>query len=572
MHRTLRERDKSYFETASVPAWFIVHRFEPPIRIITASGFVRREQFQDKILNDFLDPLLELSAITIDGYFFVPESFEGPEGMCTLWRNTGHKERVMLENFVGRDELVIESLLNNLNAEIVVFSTDHRYVYANQKAFKDNEFRKWIIGRNDYDLFQRIGKNLHLADERRMQFNRCLNANQAVEWTERFEWNGEFRFRNRQLIPLLNQDGTIAWILGFGYDVTETRRLNEHLERNRDELKHLLESNMAGIFRSTVSGKFLELNDAFAATFGYTRDELLNAPAVSIYFNQADRNDYIQRLTNEKVLKNYEMHLKRKNGSEVFILANITLDDSKKDEPELIGTLIDITELKQTSKELDSTVNELRQKSEDILKFSHIVSHHLRAPVVNAKNILQLLIRKSNGDAGVQELATKVNGEIALLDDSLHELHNVLEGRSPDHAFFSSIGLPEFVRQVTDEFRREQRIDRLRFNVSGNDTIVMRTQTSILKNCLWTLFNFASNRLDENNPEATIDIAIEADAKKCSIIVTPTDRNGVLINAHASIVNSPGIQPMINYLGGQIEVAKTENQQSACILSLPLAM
>jgi hypothetical protein len=93
-----------------------------------------------------------------------------------------------------------------------------------------------------------------------------------------------------------------------------------------------------------------------------------------------------------------------------------------------------------------------------------------------------------------------------------------------------------------------------------------------LKNCLWTLFNFASNRLDENNPEATIDIAIEADAKKCSIIVTPTDRNGVLINAHASIVNSPGIQPMINYLGGQIELAKTGDQQSACILSLPLAM
>lgn len=572
MEEPLIDRDKSNFEAASVPSWFIVHRFELPIHIITASGFVNRGEFQDKILNYFLSSLLELQPITIDGYYFVPESFEGPEGMCMLWRNTGHKERVMLENFVGRDEFVIDSLLNNLNAEIVVFSTDHRYVYANQKVFKDDEFRKWIIGRNDYDLFQRVGHNLHLADERRMYFNRCLKTNQPVEWTERFEWKGEFRFRNRRLIPLVNNDGSTAWILGFGYDVTETHRLNEHLGRSRDELKHLLESNMAGIFRSTVSGKFLELNDAFAATFGYTRDEMMSASSMSIYFNESDRQGYIQRLTEEKVLKNYEMHLKRKNGSEVYILANITLDDTKEDEPELIGTLIDITELKQTSKELDSIVKELRQKSEDILKFSHIVSHHLRAPVVNAKNILQLLIRKYNGDEHIQALATKITGEIAHLDDSLHELHYVLEGRSPDQAFFSSIGLPEFVRNVTDEFKREQPIDRLHFNVSGNDTVVIRTQTSILKSCLLTLFNFASNRLDENNPEAIIDIAIEADAKKCSIIVTPSDKNGVLSNAHASIINSPGIQPMINYLGGQIEVAKNADQQSVCILSLPLVM
>lgn len=555
-----------------LPEWFIVHRFEPPIRVITSVAYTDRDVFQERIVADFSDLILENRALVIDGFNFEPEAFEGPEGMCMLWRNTGQKERLELENFIGKDAAVLESLLDNLNTEIVIFSTDHRYLYANAKSFKDASIRQWIIGRNDYDLCLRVGRSTTQADERRAYFNRCLETNAPVEWIERYEWKGQTQFRSRRLIPMHGDDGNVSFVLGFGYDVTEIQLLNEQLQANSDELKHLLESNMAGIFRSSLSGKFIELNEAFAQTFGYTREELINAPSVTIYRNPDDREAYKKRLIEERVLRNYEMHLQKKDGSEVYIMANISLDERPNEEPQIIGTLIDVTLLKRTSKELDLTVQELRQKSEDILKFSHIVSHHLRAPVVNAKNLLQLLKRASGDVEQCTDLANRIGFEVNMLDESMHELNNLLEGRSPDQAFYTDLSLSSFIKEVTDEFSNRNATRKLHFHVSGDDRLVIRTQAAILKNCLWTMFKQADERLPESGSDARISIGIHADANKCSITVTPYDKDGILSSAHGSILQSPGILPMINYLGGQIEVLGEEQTANACVLRLPLSL
>ncbi len=553
----------------TVPEWFILHRFDPPLRVITSSGFSESEAFQEWLVNHFSDSLLEQEPLTIDGFHFVPEAFEGPDGMCMLWRNTGPKEQIRLENIIGNDAGIIETLLNNLNTEIVVLSTDQRYLYANAKSFKDPGVRKWIIGRNDFDLCIRAGRSTLQAEERRTHFTSCLTSRQPVEWIERYEWNGTTHYRNRRYIPMFNAQNEIDFVLGFGYDVSETQRLNERLQESSDALKHLLESNMAGIFRSTLSGKFIELNEAFAKTFGYTRQELLNAASVTIYRNQSDRDQYIERLVEQKYLRNYEMHLQRKDGSEVYIMANISLDEHQNGEPQIIGTLIDVTELKRTSKELDLTVHELRQKTEDILKFSHIVSHHLRAPVVNAKNFLQLLSHSCEGDAKCTHLIEQVEAEVNMLDQSMHELNHLLEGRSLDQAFYTDLQLVDFIVQVTQEFSEAQPVRKLKFVIEGDRQLVIRTQAAILKNCLWTMFSQANARLPESEGEALISIGISAGVNKCSITVTPTDKNGILREAHANILKSPGILPMINYLGGHIEVIHSEENSRACLLNLP---
>ena len=63
--------------------------------------------------------------------------------------------------------------------------------------------------------------------------------------------------------------------LVIAVDVTERRINEERLRDNEERYRLLFERNLAGVFRSTLDGRILEVNDSLARIFGYEREELL---------------------------------------------------------------------------------------------------------------------------------------------------------------------------------------------------------------------------------------------------------------------------------------------------------
>ena len=67
-----------------------------------------------------------------------------------------------------------EFILNNIPADIAVFSKEHKYVYINPQGIKNTELRKFMIGKDDFDYCRFKGIPDDMAHKRRGVFNSIL--------------------------------------------------------------------------------------------------------------------------------------------------------------------------------------------------------------------------------------------------------------------------------------------------------------------------------------------------------------------------------------------------------------
>jgi PAS domain S-box-containing protein len=113
-------------------------------------------------------------------------------------------------------------------------------------------------------------------------------------------------------------------------------------ESSEQRYRMLFERNVAGVFRTTVDGRFLDCNAAFAQYLGYTsREELLNRETWDLYEQRAEREAFLERLRREQSITSIRLHLRRKDGSPVTCLVNASLITGEDGESQLLGTLVE---------------------------------------------------------------------------------------------------------------------------------------------------------------------------------------------------------------------------------------
>ena len=86
----------------------------------------------------------------------------------------------------------------------------------------------------------------------------------------------------------------------------------------------------AAIYRSTIEGKIIYCNQAFAQIFGYESPaELMGIPAVELYRNKKDRGAFVSSILQRGRLVDVPIAFKKKDGTAVWcaITAKVVLDD-----------------------------------------------------------------------------------------------------------------------------------------------------------------------------------------------------------------------------------------------------
>jgi PAS domain S-box-containing protein len=160
------------------------------------------------------------------------------------------------------------------------------------------------------------------------------------------------------------------------------------LQTSEERYRLLFERSLAGVYQTTIEGKLLDCNEACARMLGYTsRQDCLTRFSVERHLTPESRAKFINGLKEHGTLTAFESHFKRQDGAPVWALETATLLDG----PLIEGTLIDITERKQTEQALrlamESAASANRAKSE----FLANMSHEIRTPM--------------NGIIGMTELA-----------------------------------------------------------------------------------------------------------------------------------------------------------------------
>ncbi len=138
-------------------------------------------------------------------------------------------------------------------------------------------------------------------------------------------------------------------VRGIAHDVTEKRRAELGLLKSEQRYRLLFEKNLAGVATCSLNGELLDCNDAWARMLGYDRTEEVRGRLVTeFYYNAADRAPLLERLTQENVLLNQEMQLRRKDGGAVWVLFNAAVLEGGNDgTPAVQATVIDISERRQ---------------------------------------------------------------------------------------------------------------------------------------------------------------------------------------------------------------------------------
>jgi diguanylate cyclase (GGDEF)-like protein/PAS domain S-box-containing protein len=137
-------------------------------------------------------------------------------------------------------------------------------------------------------------------------------------------------------------------------EITERKRAEEHLRSSEERYRLLFERNLAGVYRATFKGRLLECNEAFARILGYaSREEVLARSVFDLFFDRSDREDSLRRLEEKGTLTNFELRMRRKDETAVWVLENETLLRGEDGEHLVEGTLIDITERKLAEKRIE---------------------------------------------------------------------------------------------------------------------------------------------------------------------------------------------------------------------------
>lgn len=279
-----------------------------------------------------------------------------------------HKDHIP----AGFDQSHLESILNASQDKIFCVDEQYKLMYYNER-FRQQAYL--------FDVSPELGEEVLPSDPRvAKEWKELLEKGiHDIEFTieRRYQTNdGVIRTDLVSFTPTVLNNGKGCIITAR--EITALKDTERALSKSERKYRKLFENSLTGVFITTLQGMFVDCNDAFAQILGYeSKDEILDARVLDIYFSEDDRNHYLDELIAEGFLTNYELRHKRKDGSEVWILANVTLvEDEQHSEKMLEGTFIDITELKVASELLLESEDRFRQISEIITDYAYKVTYN----------------------------------------------------------------------------------------------------------------------------------------------------------------------------------------------------
>ena len=198
------------------------HKERPDQKFESSTNWSKLVTAQDKILSC----QLSVSQIKQGNNFFysIYIKLENDKDEAT--------KRVVAENDFMRN------IMDKVPVDIVIFDPDHRYLYLNKKAIKSDELREYIIGKDDFQYMAHTGRDASLAISRREWFNKAKETKTPQSYEENLtDIYGNTFTGLRNFYPILDDKGELKFMIGYGIDITERKKVEELKNNINQELE-----------------------------------------------------------------------------------------------------------------------------------------------------------------------------------------------------------------------------------------------------------------------------------------------------------------------------------------------
>ncbi|SDU17055.1 PAS domain S-box-containing protein [Polaribacter sp. Hel1_33_78] len=277
-----------------------------------------------------------------------------------------------------------EQILDNIPAEIVVFNKKHEFLYLNPQAIIDSTLRKWLIGKKDEDYMRKQNKPLALLESRRKLFNTILESKKLKSWEEELKQpDGTIKYILRYFYPVLNSINEVALVIGYGVDITQSRKIQQQIIQSEKRYRDVIDNCMALVTTHDLGGRLLTANPMITKLYGYKEDEVIGRSLKDFTLSEDKikfNENYLNKIKQKKEASGI-FRVVHKNGNITYCLYNNYLKEEKGEEPYVIGFAVDITGRILAEKELKIAKKITEELAQTKQTFLTNMSHEIRTPM-----------------------------------------------------------------------------------------------------------------------------------------------------------------------------------------------
>lgn len=252
--------------------------------------------------------------------------------------------------------LLLDTVLNNVSADIYMKDEQRRYIYVNQRVLNASGMtQQQMLGRTDAQLFPRDrAERYQQVDDEVFSSGKTIQAEEIMVdgvGNKRHYWSTKL---------LVQAHGKPSFLIGFSTDITALKQAELALARSESRFRALFESSSEAMVLMADS-RFLDCNKAALSLVGVkSKAEFLkltpadlSPPKQSCGSLSATHADKLIAQAFEKGHLEAEWAIKRyDNGAEIpieVVATAIPLDEG----PALLMTLRDLTERKRHEEQIN---------------------------------------------------------------------------------------------------------------------------------------------------------------------------------------------------------------------------
>ncbi|WP_407271355.1 diguanylate cyclase domain-containing protein [Radiobacillus sp. PE A8.2] len=279
-----------------------------------------------------------------------------------------------LKNFKNLD-LIFNSISDMVFLIEISEDGSFRYVTANQVAINLLQFPIGFEGKSIEEIMPSFSAEVITA-----RYQEAIVSKKVVMYEEKIEFpimDELDKTRNgwveSKVTPVLSDDGEVEYLITVTREITERKNYEKELNQLKEQFELIYNHAADPVFTFDETGKYITVNPSYTKLFGWTKEELLNDPAISILptNNKQEFEAILERLKQGEVIENHYAERKTKNGSLIHILSSYTpiMEDGKMSHG--IAVYKDISNIDQLRNKLQESERKYRiivENSNDLIR------------------------------------------------------------------------------------------------------------------------------------------------------------------------------------------------------------
>jgi PAS domain S-box-containing protein len=182
----------------------------------------------------------------------------------------------------------------------------------------------------------------------------------------------------------------------------------------------------AAIYRTTLEGKIIYCNKAFAQIFGFdSAAELIDYPVIELYRNKKDRGIFIHSILQRGRLSDLPIGFKKKDGTPILcaVSAKAVLDDD--------GIVV---HLDGFLREITGPIEIKRdEKFQGVLEMAGGVAHSLNQPLTIVNNLLNEVVSELHESGSIHSKILKIHNQIKKMNAIAKKIGNIKKYEAMDY-------------------------------------------------------------------------------------------------------------------------------------------